>query len=107
MICCVLSPLIIFQVLTKDAWLKIGLERSINWIEICYKWRNWHIKMKWENGSLLFNKEWLNFVKKSKIVAVDICLFHCTAEPQRFEIVVLEKFSMGQYNRKDKISVFD
>ncbi|KAK1370882.1 hypothetical protein POM88_036974 [Heracleum sosnowskyi] len=88
------------EILTKHVWSEIGLEETMNWIEMGYKKRKWRIKLKWENGILLFNEEWNSFVEESNLVPGDTCLFLYTAESQVFEIVVFEKFRMGVYNRK-------
>ncbi|KAK1382873.1 hypothetical protein POM88_020608 [Heracleum sosnowskyi] len=79
------------EILTKHVWSEIGLEETMNWIEMGYKKRKWRIKLKWENGILLFNKEWNSFVEESNLVPGDTCLFLYTAESQELPKVFVKE----------------
>ncbi|KAK1373014.1 hypothetical protein POM88_029207 [Heracleum sosnowskyi] len=87
------------KVLSRNACSQLGLNESMNWVEIGYRNLFWKIKLKWSNGKVWLNRKWNEFTKAGQLCHGDICVFQKTSNCQKFEVCVFEKINVNNFNR--------
>lgn len=71
----------------------------MNWIELGFQTNISHIGLKWADGRVFFNHEWLTFAAASRLSEGDICLLMTTSHEQKFEVAVFDNLITGKFNR--------
>lgn len=75
---------------------------SMTTVELGYKEFMWKIKLKWENGKLFFNNEWLAFGKAGNLAEGDICVFQKTPENSKYVVSIFVKKKLHSFNKSGK-----
>ncbi|XP_074336269.1 uncharacterized protein LOC141673424 [Apium graveolens] len=78
------------QVLPNDVIARLNVHEQMTWVQLCLNKSTWIINLKWENGNLLFNKEWTKFCEYMNLKEGDVCVFSRTEHSQRLNISITD-----------------
>lgn len=76
--------------LSKTAYNRLGLDDSVNSVEIGFKNLMWKVGVTWINGEVYFDKNWCDFAETGKLYEGDICVFQKKGVPTHLEVAVFE-----------------
>lgn len=67
------------EVLSLEACRELGFTSTMNWVELCFGNKKWHIILKWDDGHQYFSEESFDFIDDSRLGVGDLCLLRYTA----------------------------
>lgn len=91
--------------MSKEGISKLRLHDEMSWIEFVLDTSKWVIQLKWQNGQLLFYKEWINLSKLLNLKEGDKFVLVRGINFQQIKVAILEKIDGSKSNEKGSVQV--